>query len=242
MRWPPRETTAACAARGSASPGSPSRRWDIAEPPDADAAARPGRRRHRVRCGAPPRPMDEIANAREATRIAELGYARLVEIARPGMSEDALALELKWYTKTLGAEDNFLLLCAGPRNRGGGAVERPHAAARRHPGGRDHAELSRAARADLPHRHARPGERRPQAQIRFAGARHERGHWRRPSRRSDGRRLPRHQYGAGSGGLRRILPSAAYPPARPRPRLRLDPAGRCQPRQRYRARPRAWCS
>jgi Xaa-Pro aminopeptidase len=60
--------------------------------------------------------VEEIANAREATRIAELGYARLVEIARPGMSEDALALELKWYTKTLGAEDNFLLLCAGPRN------------------------------------------------------------------------------------------------------------------------------
>jgi Xaa-Pro aminopeptidase len=62
--------------------------------------------------------VEEIAHAREATRIAELGYARLVEIARPGMSEDELALELKWHTKTLGAEDNFLLLCAGPRNPG----------------------------------------------------------------------------------------------------------------------------
>ena len=60
--------------------------------------------------------VEEIAHAREATRIAELGYARLLEIARPGMSEDELALELKWHTKTLGAEDNFLLLCAGPRN------------------------------------------------------------------------------------------------------------------------------
>jgi Xaa-Pro aminopeptidase len=60
--------------------------------------------------------VEEIAHAREATRIAELGYAHLVEIARPGMSEDELALELKWHTKTLGAEDNFLLLCAGPRN------------------------------------------------------------------------------------------------------------------------------
>jgi Xaa-Pro aminopeptidase len=59
---------------------------------------------------------DEIANAREATRIAELGYARMLEIARPGMSEDELAVELKWHSKTLGAEDNFLLLCAGPRN------------------------------------------------------------------------------------------------------------------------------
>jgi Xaa-Pro dipeptidase len=59
---------------------------------------------------------DEIANAREATRIAELGYQRLLEIGRPGMSEDELAVELRWYTKTLGAEDNFLLLCAGARN------------------------------------------------------------------------------------------------------------------------------
>jgi Xaa-Pro aminopeptidase len=59
---------------------------------------------------------DEIVNAREATRIAELGYQHMLEIARPGMSEDELAVELKWYTKTLGAEDNFLLLCAGPRN------------------------------------------------------------------------------------------------------------------------------
>jgi Xaa-Pro dipeptidase len=32
------------------------------------------------------------------------------------MSEDELAVELRWYTRTLGAEDNFLLLCAGPRN------------------------------------------------------------------------------------------------------------------------------
>ena len=56
---------------------------------------------------------DEIASAREATRIAERGYEHLIEIARPGMSEDELAVELKWYMKTLGAEDNFLLLCAG---------------------------------------------------------------------------------------------------------------------------------
>src|SRR5207253_8358995 len=59
---------------------------------------------------------EEIANAREATRVAELGYRRLIEIARPGISEDELAVELRWHSKTLGAEDNFLLLCAGPRN------------------------------------------------------------------------------------------------------------------------------
>jgi Xaa-Pro aminopeptidase len=59
----------------------------------------------------------EIAHAREATRIAERTYQRLIAIARPGMSEDELAVELRWYSKTLGAEDNFLLLCAGPHNR-----------------------------------------------------------------------------------------------------------------------------
>jgi Xaa-Pro aminopeptidase len=59
----------------------------------------------------------EIANARAATRIAERGYERLIEIARADMTEDDLAVELKWHMKTLGAEDNFLLLCAGPHNR-----------------------------------------------------------------------------------------------------------------------------
>jgi Xaa-Pro aminopeptidase len=60
---------------------------------------------------------DEIANAREAARIAELGYQHLLAIARPGLTEDELAVTLKWHMKTLGAEDNFLMLCAGPHNR-----------------------------------------------------------------------------------------------------------------------------
>jgi Xaa-Pro aminopeptidase/Xaa-Pro dipeptidase len=60
---------------------------------------------------------EEIGFAREAARIAELGYTRLLQIAVPGMTEDELALALKDYMKTLGAEDNFLLLCAGPHNR-----------------------------------------------------------------------------------------------------------------------------
>lgn len=59
----------------------------------------------------------ELAHAREATRIAELGFARLLEIARPGMTEDALAMELRWHSKSLGAEDNFALMCAGPHNK-----------------------------------------------------------------------------------------------------------------------------
>jgi len=61
--------------------------------------------------------VEEIGFAREAARIAELGYARLLQIARPGMTEDELAVELRDHMKTLGAEDNFLLLCAGAHNR-----------------------------------------------------------------------------------------------------------------------------
>jgi len=59
----------------------------------------------------------ELANAREATRIAELGYKHLLEVARPGITEDELAMELRWHSKSLGAEDNFVLLCAGPHNK-----------------------------------------------------------------------------------------------------------------------------
>jgi Xaa-Pro dipeptidase len=59
----------------------------------------------------------EIAHAREATRIAELGFQRLLEIAQPGITEDELAVELRWHSKSLGAEDNFVLMCAGPHNK-----------------------------------------------------------------------------------------------------------------------------
>lgn len=68
--------------------------------------------------GAAARKTDtEIAHAREATRIAELGYQHLLEIARPGITEDELAVELRWHSKSLGAEDNFVLMCAGPHNK-----------------------------------------------------------------------------------------------------------------------------
>lgn len=59
----------------------------------------------------------EIAHAREATRIAEVGFQRLLELARPGISEDELAVELRCHSKALGADDNFLLMCASPHNK-----------------------------------------------------------------------------------------------------------------------------
>ena len=60
---------------------------------------------------------EEVGHAREATVIAEKGYARMLELARPGVREDDLAVELRWYMKSLGGEDNFLMLNSGPHNK-----------------------------------------------------------------------------------------------------------------------------
>jgi Xaa-Pro dipeptidase len=60
----------------------------------------------------------EIANARKATWLAERGFERMVEVARPGMRECDLAVEVNLTTKELGADDNFLMLSAAPHARG----------------------------------------------------------------------------------------------------------------------------
>jgi Xaa-Pro dipeptidase len=65
-----------------------------------------------------PKTDDEIARARKAASIAEKGFARLLEIARPGMRECDLAVELNLYTRSLGADDNFLMMSAEPHGRG----------------------------------------------------------------------------------------------------------------------------
>lgn len=59
----------------------------------------------------------ELADAREATRIGELGYQRLLEVVRPGMREFELAAELLHYMGGLGAPDNFLLMSASQHNQ-----------------------------------------------------------------------------------------------------------------------------
>jgi Xaa-Pro dipeptidase len=58
----------------------------------------------------------EIARARRAATIAEQGLERLLELARPGMRECDLAVELNSYMRSLGADDIFLMLCASPHN------------------------------------------------------------------------------------------------------------------------------
>src|SRR5579872_4852582 len=62
------------------------------------------------------RTAEELKAAEHATWIAERGYGRLLECARPGMREYELAAELYCFMKNLGAEDNFLLLSASQHN------------------------------------------------------------------------------------------------------------------------------
>jgi Xaa-Pro aminopeptidase len=58
----------------------------------------------------------EIGRARRAAAIAEQGLVRLLNLASPGMRECDLAVELKLYMESLGADDNFLMLCSSPHN------------------------------------------------------------------------------------------------------------------------------
>jgi Xaa-Pro dipeptidase len=60
----------------------------------------------------------EIAHARKATWIAERGFERMVEFARPGLPECDLAVEVNLTMKALGADDNFMMMSAQPHARG----------------------------------------------------------------------------------------------------------------------------
>jgi Xaa-Pro dipeptidase len=62
------------------------------------------------------RSPEELQSAERATWIAERGYERLLEYARPGLREFELAAELYCFMKKLGAEDNFLLMSASQHN------------------------------------------------------------------------------------------------------------------------------
>jgi Xaa-Pro dipeptidase len=57
---------------------------------------------------------EDVEHARIATRIAEKGYERMLELVRPGVREDEVAAELRWTMKALGAEDNFFMFTSGP--------------------------------------------------------------------------------------------------------------------------------
>ena len=65
-----------------------------------------------------PKTDEEIARARRAAAIAEQGFEHLLAIARPGMRECDLAVQCNLFTKSLGADDNFLMLSALPHGYG----------------------------------------------------------------------------------------------------------------------------
>ncbi len=54
----------------------------------------------------------ELESARGATQIAERTYKYMMEIAEPGMKECYLAAELKNYSRSIGADDNFMMFHA----------------------------------------------------------------------------------------------------------------------------------
>jgi Xaa-Pro dipeptidase len=60
----------------------------------------------------------EIANARKAAWIAEQGFTRMIEFARPGVRECDLAVECNLTMKALGADDNFMMMSGRPHARG----------------------------------------------------------------------------------------------------------------------------
>lgn len=59
---------------------------------------------------------EEIGRARIAAGIAEKTQDYMLTIVKPGMREDDLAAELRWYTRSLGAEDNFYMMTSGPHS------------------------------------------------------------------------------------------------------------------------------
>ncbi len=61
-----------------------------------------------------PKTDEEIANARKAAAIAEKAHEHMLAVAHAGMRECDLAVEVNLYAKSLGANDSFLMLSAGP--------------------------------------------------------------------------------------------------------------------------------
>ena len=68
-----------------------------------------------------PKTDQEIGNARKAAAIAERAHEHMLAIARAGMRECDLAVEVNLYARSLGANDNFLMLSGGPHQLGVGA-------------------------------------------------------------------------------------------------------------------------
>ena len=69
-----------------------------------------------IRVTAATRTAVELERIEKAATIADAGFARLTEVARPGMREYELAAEVEAAMQELGSEDNFGLIATGPHN------------------------------------------------------------------------------------------------------------------------------
>jgi len=76
------------------------------------AQAHDGLIRSTARC----RSQDELERSQKATWIAEQGYQRLLEVARPGVREYEMVGDIYCHMKALGGDDNFLLVSASQHN------------------------------------------------------------------------------------------------------------------------------
>lgn len=59
----------------------------------------------------------ELEYAKKAAEIADRGYERLLELVRPGVSENELASRIDCFMRSEGADDDFLMLSASQHNR-----------------------------------------------------------------------------------------------------------------------------
>lgn len=69
-----------------------------------------------IRVTAATRTNVELERIEKAAAIADAGFARICEVARPGMREYELAAEVESAMQSLGSEDNFGLIATGPHN------------------------------------------------------------------------------------------------------------------------------
>ena len=60
----------------------------------------------------------ELEYLREAARIADAGFIRACEVARPGITEIELLAEIEYSMRKIGATDNFQLMASGTHNKG----------------------------------------------------------------------------------------------------------------------------
>ena len=196
-------------------------------------------------CSTPPaaKTDEEIANAREATRIAELGYPQLLEHRAARHERGRACGRAQVVHEDARRRGQFPAALRRAAQSRGAALDRPQDAERRHHAGRDHAELARPARADLPHRPV-VGERRPSSRTNTRW-------WCTPWMHGIAAARPGVPMAEVCRAINTVLEAKGYGEYCHPPHIRrrghglgfaLDAAGRRGARQRHACSSPAWCS